>query len=68
MYRFISYDEYLNSTYLLSHPNARVNIEKTEVVLSCNNHGDGCDCLSHEEAIEHVSINWVEYSQVLSDE
>lgn len=57
MYKFIPYDEYLSSSYLTSHPHARVNTEKTEVVLSCSTH-DNCKCVTHKEALEHIDTNW----------
>lgn len=58
MYKFIGYDEYKTSGYLTSHPYARVNIEEAEVVLSCNAHGDNCNCLTHKQALEHIDANW----------
>ena len=57
MYKFIPYDEYLSSSYLTSHPHARVNTEKTEVVLSCSTH-DNCKCVTHKEALAHIDTNW----------
>jgi len=57
MYKFISYDEYLSSDYSTLHPNARVNLEQTEVVLSCSTHHD-CSCLTHEQAMEYITENW----------
>jgi hypothetical protein len=74
MYKFISYDEYMeteevvdeegNSTtvrispYAASHQHARVNIERTEVVLSCNSHTEGCGCLTHAETLKYIDENW----------
>lgn len=58
MYKFIPYDEYMNSDYVTSHPNARVNAAKTEVVLSCNNHEAPCSCITHAEAVTYIAANW----------
>ena len=73
-YKFISYAEYSKtetqldeegnpievhvSPYWFSHPNARVNIEKTEVVLSCNHHSDVCTCVTREQALDYIDKNW----------
>ena len=47
------------SPYRLSHPKARVNIEQTEVVLSCTNiHGADCSCLTHSDALTYIDTNW----------
>lgn len=74
MYKFIPYEEYMEteevigeegnvttvrvSPYATTHPHASINIEKTEVVLSCSEHTNGCGCLSHAEAIKHIDTNW----------
>ena len=60
MYKFITYDEYINSDYITSHPNARVNAAQTEVVLSCNNHEAPCSCVTHKQALTHINTNWTE--------
>jgi len=71
MYKFLTYDEWTatetvtdeegneveqrtcSSFYV--HPKARVNYEKTEVVVSCNC-GDGTH--TREEALSHIEANW----------
>lgn len=62
MYKFISYADY-TTDYSTSHPNARVNLEQTEVVLSCNRHASPCACLSHTEALAYIEANWAEVSE-----
>ncbi len=59
VYKFISYAEYLSSDYLVSHPNARVNLEQTEVVLSlsCSASAD-IGCLTYAEARAYINLNW----------
>ena len=59
MYKFITLEEY-ERKYKKSHPKAVVNIEKTEVVLSCTYHGSGCSCLTHTQAVEHIADNWAQ--------
>ena len=58
MYKFITYEEWEDS-YKESHPDARCNPEKTEVVLTINacNHEDTDSCIDHEAALAVVS-NW----------
>jgi hypothetical protein len=61
-YKFISYSDYIDSDYALSHPNARVNEDRTEVVLSCSTH-DNCNCLTQEQAALHIKTNWATTNQ-----
>ena len=55
MYKFITYKEWEDS-YQESHPNARTNQAKTEVVLSINecDHVEPEHCVSTEEAHRRV--------------
>jgi hypothetical protein len=46
------------SPYRYSHSHARVNYEKTEVVLSLNYHTDDCDCLTHKQANQYIDSQW----------
>ena len=57
MYKFITYEEWENS-YKDSHPHARANPEKTEVVLTVNDHSEisEAQCVGHEEAFSRVSL------------
>ena len=46
-------------TYAYSQSKARVNLERTEVVLSCTSgHGNSCDCLTHKDALERINTTW----------
>ena len=62
MYKFISYEDWIAKvdgvrtcpSYYV-HPNARVNYEKTEVVVSCNC-GDGT--YTHAQALARIGT-WV---------
>ena len=56
-YKFMPYAEYIASSYVLSHPNARANEGNTEVVLSCNSHVN-CECLTQEQASLYIKTNW----------
>ena len=57
MYKFGTLEEY-NDNFKESHPHARINEENTEVVLSCNTHENNCDCVTHEQAVNHIKSNW----------
>jgi len=57
VYKFISYQDWLDN-YQVNYPNARANAEKTEVVLSCNDHSPGC--ITHEQALEYIKQNWTQ--------
>lgn len=54
MYKFISYSDWLDN-YSKDYPNARCNIERTEVVLSCK-FGEG-DTI-REAALLYIDTNW----------
>jgi len=56
-YKIISYREW-QENYQLSHPNAIASQDKTEVVLSCNNHVGNCGCMTHAQVILHLSDHW----------
>jgi hypothetical protein len=55
VYKFISYQDWLDN-YQASYPNAIANVEKTEVILSCNDHSHGC--ITHDKALEYIKQNW----------
>ena len=58
-------DEWV-SPYRKSHPKARINLELTEVVLSCtNHHGSECSCLTHAAALEYIDTNWQKPEEVI---
>ena len=56
MYKFITYKEW-EDFHKESHPHARANQEKTEVVLTINNYSkiSKSQCVDHEEAFKRVS-------------
>lgn len=74
MYKFISYDEYIEasisldengetvqirtSPYAYSHPRAVSCPDNIEVVLSCSTHKQQCGCVTHAEAVKHIKDNW----------
>ena len=60
MYRFLSLEEYETSPLKDKHPRPRVSLDKTEVVISTNYHDKDCNCLTHQEAIDHINNNWPE--------
>ena len=53
-YKIVTYSNWLKN-YKKLYPNARFNVEKTEVVLSCN---DGTGTLTEEAASQHITDNW----------
>jgi len=70
MYKFLTYEEWMATETVkdeegneteqrtcpsyFKHPNARVNYEKTEVVISCNYGG----AHTKEEALAYIQANW----------
>jgi len=55
LYKFVTYEDW-ETKYKTHYPNARVNIEKTEVLLSCKGEG----LLTFDEAHFHINNVWTQ--------
>ena len=57
-YPIVSYENYM-SDYQVLHPFARVNHDKTEVIIT---HANGGGSMNRTQVSEHVKNNWYEVS------